>query len=270
MRAGFFVREPDGSVRSSQSYQEFNFPDRLAGILDRPPRERAMSLERPRPVYEPPAETVQAEPPVQAVQYDAPLFGQPAAAAIPQYAPYPDARRKWPWAIIALVIAIAVVAIVGLRFFGSRTAPQPISLAVVEHEGQLQIQWNHASSTIQNATRGSMEIVDGGEMNTLPLTAKDLAQGSLTYVRRSGDVQVRLIVTGSGGQQTEEASRFLGTPPETVDANEMDLLKVQRDALQDEVTRLRTQNGQQAARIQQLERTLVILQTRLGIPQNGR
>jgi fructose-bisphosphate aldolase class 1 len=104
----------------------------------------------------------------------------------------------------------------------------------------------------------------------VPLTPKDIAQGSFTYVRRSGDVQVRLIVTASGGQQTEEASRFLGTPPETVDANEMDLLKVQRDALQDEVTRLRTQNGQQAARIQQLERTLVILQTRLGIPQNGR
>jgi hypothetical protein len=40
---------------------------------------------------------------------------------------------------------------------------------------------------------------------------------------------------------------------------------VERDALQDEVTRLRLQSGQQAARIQQLERTLVILQSRLGI-----
>jgi hypothetical protein len=63
----------------------------------------------------------------------------------------------------------------------------------------------------------------------------------------------------------EEASRFLGTPPEGVDASEMDAMKVERDALQDEVTRLRAQTGQQAARIQQLERTLVILQSRLGI-----
>jgi len=46
---------------------------------------------------------------------------------------------------------------------------------------------------------------------------------------------------------------------------EMDALKVERDALQDEVTRLRGLTGQQAARIQQLERTLVILQSRLGI-----
>src|SRR5580692_8455719 len=37
MRAGFFVREQDGTVRSENSYLEFNFPDRLAGVLDRPP-----------------------------------------------------------------------------------------------------------------------------------------------------------------------------------------------------------------------------------------
>ena len=36
MRAGFFVREPDGSVRGERSYQEFNFPDRLTGVFDRP------------------------------------------------------------------------------------------------------------------------------------------------------------------------------------------------------------------------------------------
>jgi hypothetical protein len=64
-----------------------------------------------------------------------------------------------------------------------------------------------------------------------------------------------------------EASRFLGAAPAAPpgDNNETDALKVERDALQDEVTRLRQQSGQQAARIQQLERTLLILQSRLGI-----
>jgi hypothetical protein len=37
------------------------------------------------------------------------------------------------------------------------------------------------------------------------------------------------------------------------DANEMDVLQLEHDALQDEVTRLRTQNAAQAERIQQLE-----------------
>ena len=40
MRAGFFVREADGTVKSESSYLEFNFPDRLAGVLDRAPSSR--------------------------------------------------------------------------------------------------------------------------------------------------------------------------------------------------------------------------------------
>src|SRR3984957_20553699 len=40
MRAGFFVREADGTVKSESSYLEFNFPDRLAGVLDRAPGPR--------------------------------------------------------------------------------------------------------------------------------------------------------------------------------------------------------------------------------------
>jgi hypothetical protein len=158
-----------------------------------------------------------------------------------------------------------VLAVLGLRFLGPQLHVEPLSLSVIERDGQLQINWNHASQSIAGATAGTLEIVDGGEKRSIPLNRTELAQGSLTYMRRSGDVEVRLAVNTSGGGRMEEASRFLGTPPEGVDASEMDAMKVERDALQDEVTRLRAQSGQQAARIQQLERTLVILQSRLGI-----
>src|SRR6266849_4164333 len=46
MRAGFFVRESDGTVKTDHSYHDFQFPDRLAGMLDRPPRERAAQSDR--------------------------------------------------------------------------------------------------------------------------------------------------------------------------------------------------------------------------------
>ena len=270
MRAGFFVREPDGSVKGERSYQEFNFPDRVAGMLDRPPRERRPVMEAASeriataryPVQRETVETVEAPP--EPVEYEAPLFGQPARA-VPEYAPYPNTRRKIPWAIIAVVAAALVLAVLGLRFLGPQLHVEPLSLGVIERDGQLQINWNHASQSVAGATAGTLEIVDGGEKRSIPLNRSDLAQGSFTYMRRSGDVEVRLAVTTSGGGRMEEASRFLGTPPEGVDASEMDALKVERDALQDEVTRLRAQSGQQAARIQQLERTLVILQSRLGI-----
>jgi hypothetical protein len=281
MRAGFFVREPDGTVKGERSYQEFNFPDRLAGMLDRTPRERRPPMDPPPgdrlPTARYPAmpdgpglrETTDPresldEPP--AARFEAPLFGQPSRA-IPQYSPYPNTGRKIPWAIIGVVVAALLVAVGGLKYLGPQLNPEPLSLGMIEQNGQLQIQWNRASRTILNASGGTLEIVDGQDKRNIPMNRSELAQGSFTYARQSGDVQVRLTVTGSGGQPMVEASRFLGAAPAPPpgDTNETDALKVERDALQDEVTRLRQQSGQQAARIQQLERTLLILQSRLGI-----
>jgi hypothetical protein len=283
MRAGFFVREPDGTVKGERSYQEFNFPDRLAGVLDRTPRERRPILDPPladripsvrypaAPDATAPIETglIETRDPRETfdeprARFDAPLFGQPSRP-IPPYSPYPNTGRKIPWAIIGIVVAALVAAVAGLKYLGPQLNAEPLSLGMIEQNGQLQIQWNRGSRSILNAAAGTLEIVDGQDKRDIPLNHSELAQGSFTYARQSGDVQVRLTVTGSGGQPMVEASRFLGAAPAQGDTNEAEELKVERDALQDEVTRLRLQSGQQAARIQQLERTLVILQSRLGI-----
>lgn len=270
MRAGFFVREPDGTVNGERSYQEFNFPERLAGALDRTPRDRRPLVDSP-PADRPssgryPLQQEAADPREPSdeprLRYDAPLFGQPSHEG-PQYS-YPNTGRKIPWAIIGVVAAALLAAVAGLKYLGPQLNAEPLSLAVIEENGQLQIQWNHAARSILNAAGGTLEIVDGQDKRDIPMNRSELAQGSFTYARQSGDVQVRLTVTGSSGQPMVEASRFLGAAVQA-DTNETDEVKVERDALQDEVTRLRQQSGQQAARIQQLERTLVILQTRLGI-----
>jgi hypothetical protein len=266
MRAGFFVREPDGTVKTEGSYLEFNFPDRLAGILDRPARERP-SVSRyvaPPPSEETPSKDVRT--------FDAPTFGQPS---IPPYQPYATEvsdkpARTMPWTIIAIVVAVILAGILGLRYFGSNNIAEPVGLAVLEREGQLQIQWNRNAPALANTSRASLEIIDGTDKRIVALSVQDLTKGNFTYARKSGDVQVRLVLERSSGERIEEGSRFLGTAPQTVDANEMDLLKVQRDALQDEVTRLRQETQQQAERIQQLERTLTVLRSRLGIDQGKR
>lgn len=272
MRAGFFVREPDGTVKGERSYQEFNFPARLAGLSDRTPRERRPLMDPP-PADRFPSARYPVEPdgagpqePLQdpRTRYDAPLFGQPSRP-IPQYSPYPNTGRKIPWAIIGVVVAVLLAAVAGLKFLGPQLNAEPLSLGMIEQNGQLQIQWNRASRSILNASGGTLEIVDGQQKRDIPMNRNELAQGSFTYARQSGDVQVRLTVTGSGGPPMAEASRFLGAGPAQGDTNEAAELKLERDALQEEVTRLRQQSGQQAARIQQLERTLVVLQSRLGI-----
>ena len=60
----------------------------------------------------------------------------------------------------------------------------------------------------------------------------------------------------------QEASRFLGQAPVKVDPNEMGDLKKKRDDLEAEVERLTRQNREQEDKIQQLQRTVQIMQAR--------
>jgi hypothetical protein len=274
MRAGFFMRESDGAIRSEACYLEFNFPDRLAGVLDRPRPERGSS-ERPErrgaglrlegsavPVLGP------VDTPASGVAPASERMAAPHFALLDSSVPAGPRKARWPW-LVAWVLVLAALTVLGLRYFVLRPTVEPISLAVLEHEGQLQIAWNHSSRAVAQAIRGTLEISDGGDTKRIAMTPGDLQRGNLTYQRHSGDVEVRLIVEEEGGEKTQEASRFLGRPPEKPaenkeDAQPANALETQRSDVDAEVTRLRKQNEEQAARIQQLERIVKIMQTRSG------
>ena len=265
MRAGFFVRESDGTVQQERSYQEFNFPDRLAGVLDRNPER----IPRERPERRVPAfyREAAAPAPMEAMAPIAPLAAPPMFQQIagPQLMQPEAPRRKWAW--LAVWFAVVVVgAIVGARYWMLSAAPEPISLAVLERDGQLQIEWNRTAKPVAGAARGALDIIDGPDSKTVRLTAQQLASGHFTYARKSGDIQVRMTVEDASGAKTQEASRFLGRAPSApASSSELTDLQRRRDALEAEVNRLRRENDDQATKIQQLERTLRVLQARLGI-----
>jgi hypothetical protein len=259
MRAGFFVREADGTVRSERSYLEFDFPDRLAGVLDSVARrERLSPLDRRGA-----GSAAVAPVPRDSLPRDFPHDVQPQFAG-PRFLPMPPPKRKWGWLLAWLVLVIGLL-VFGVRFFMSRGVTEPVGLSVVERDGQLQIEWNHGANSVTAAAAGSLDIVDGADTRAVALTPQDLARGKFTYARKTGDIDVRMTVVDAKGTKLQEASRFLGGPPVGAETGELDALRQRRDQLEAELRRLRGQNAQQAARIQQLERTLRILQTRLGI-----
>lgn len=260
MRAGFFVRSDDGLVKGDSSALEFNFPDRLAALMDRPPdrapRERSGRQGRSVPSFY--RADAPAAPPELPVAELPPLDG-------PQLLRPAPPRRKWP-VLLAWAVVVLIAAVMGLRFWMLGSTSEPIALQVIEHDGQLQIGWNHSSKPVVAATGGSLEIVDGSDPRTIKLSHQDLAAGHFTYVRKTGDVQVRMAVQDQNGARTEEASRFLGPPPAAPrSAQEVAASEKERADLQAEIQRLKYANGSQAAQIQQLERTIRILSTRLGI-----
>ena len=269
MRAGFFVREADGTIRADRSYLEFNFPDRLAGVLERserPARGRQLGerMERRVPAYYR-AEAAAAPAPAPApARREAPPLAHLDSG--PQLlAPQPR-KRRWLWLAAWAVVLIAAV-VLGLRVWMPANSPEPLSLAVLERDGVLQIQWNRAAKPVATAVSGSLQITDGSDVRTVALTPQALASGEFGYQRKTGDIEVRLSVEDANGARREEASRFLGRAPGAVEKNSSDMAKLQRerDDLETEVRRLRQENQVQADKIQQLERTLRVLETRLGI-----
>jgi proteasome lid subunit RPN8/RPN11 len=264
MRAGFFVREHDGTVRSENSYLEFSFPDRLAGVLDRPPRPERGPVDRLPPAYavgEGGTATVPVRREITRAMHPPVL----ATLDLPQQPPAARPRAKWPW-LVGWVLAVAAIVLVLLQYVGVLSPhTATISLSVAERDGQLQIEWNHNAKPVTAAAGGSLAIVDGSDVRKVALSRDDLARGSFLYQRNSGDVEVRILVTTSAGEKLGEGeSRFLGRPPVKVDANQLQDLQRQRDELQAEVDQLKQENGEQAARVQELERTLRIMQARLG------
>ena len=266
MRAGFFVRDADGEVKTEQSYQEFNFPDRLAGVLDRPRAERVPGERERRPASPSGGAQVTAAAPV--------LVAPPAnerivdaRLAVADFSiPEPPKRSKWPW-IVAWAFVVAALAGAGLRYFVLTTNAEPIGLSVLEKDGQLQITWNHASHPVATASRGILDITDGSEQRPITLTTADLARGNFTYQRKTGDIEVRIIVEDLSGNKVEEASRFLGRPADAKDpAQPATPLETTKQEMEAENARLRLENANQARRIQVLERTLKIMSTRPGAP----
>jgi hypothetical protein len=271
MRAGFFVREADGTVKSENSYLEFNFPDRLAGVLDRAPGprpervqgERRLNVMPRSEAFQSSAGAVAAAKREAPPQRDipAPTFGQ--TSADPQTAQYPSgpSKKKWPW-LVGWAVLVILGAVFGLRYWMLRPAQEPISLSVLEHDGQLRIEWNHAARPVTAAVHGTLVINDGRNTQTYALTPRELTAGNYTYARKTGDVEVRMSVEDADGGKVQEASRFLGQPPVKVDPNEMGELKKKRDDLEAEVGRLTRQNREQEDKIQQLQRTVQIMQAR--------
>jgi hypothetical protein len=271
MRAGFFVRESDGAIRSDSCYLEFNFPDRLAGVLDRPRPERAVSGGAPlgeRPerrvtVIRNDSSAVPAFIPAEVPSIVPEKVPEPRFAMLDSSLPAGPKKSKWPW-LVAWTVMIIVLTVFGLRYFLLRTETEPVSLSVLEHEGQLQIGWNHNARPVVSAVRGTIEIADGTDTKRIALTPADLQKGSLTYQRHSGDVEVRLMVEEDNGEKVQEASRFLGRAPSVPEAPPVQALETKRDDIDAENNRLRQENAAQALRIQQLERIVKIMQTRQG------
>ncbi len=246
-RAGFFFREADGAVHAEKSYAEFKLTP--SGRTERPPEEMAAAPM----VLQAPAETAPTDTePAPAEPEPAPAEPEPERAAS-----YPRRSGLWKWYMAGLIaIAAAVAGAVGIWLL--QLPAQRFSLSATEAGDHLHIAWDRAAGPIRNAVRGTLEIEDHGVRTEARLTPADLRSGSITYLRQSGDIVVRLKVEQAGRAPVEEVTRFLkagaGGPPPAAPPPAVPLHDPAKEAMQREAAAMRTRIVQQDAQLSKLEK----------------
>src|ERR1019366_9024562 len=218
VRATFFFREADGSVQASSSRHEFIVKP-VSGKQDmRLPADGAPADTAPHltePALRKPA------PPDPAPQPPA-ISRHPLSQPEPRPSPAPRAASRYPqllWVCSAAGIAVAVaVALMPPRPGGSR-ASAGLSVRDLGVGNQLRIDWNHSSRVIQQGQSGALEIEDGSVKWHEELSQEYLRAGSITYLRTTGSVLVRLLVRGADQSTLSETSLYRGPPPPVATAD---------------------------------------------------
>jgi hypothetical protein len=207
VRAGFFFREPDGSIHAKATRQEFVIPPKRRKPVARLQQDDdAVKSDCHAPAVHLPAARSLALQTLSA-------FCEPASKTneiINGHAPataFPRLRWLWVMAILALVSAAASYWLASFRHDSG------FSLRALDVGGQLRIEWNRDAWAIRNGAGGVLEIEDGSGKVRNELSRDEVRAGSVTYVRNTGNVLVLLRVRVAR-DNVMETTRFLGSPPQ--------------------------------------------------------
>ena len=235
VRATFFLRAPDGSVQASSSRHEFivrpvsGKPD-MRLPADGAPADTAPHL----------AETALPEPvPPDPGPQPPGISRHPLSQPEPRPSPAPRAASRYPqllWVCSAAGIAVAVAVVLALMAprTGHSRASAGLSVRDLGVGNQLRIDWNHSSRVIEQGQSGALEIEDGLVKWHQELPQEYLRVGSVTYLRTTGSVLVRLLVRGADQSTLSETSLYRGPPPPVATAFKIGTGSDDRSAKEDE------------------------------------
>ena len=173
---------------------------------------------------------------------------------------------RWLW-ILPVLLVIGVVGFLLMQ--KTATAPmQSFSLRVAPEGDTVEISWDPDSVPVRDAQRAYIEIQDGPDKKRLSLTPEQLHSGKTTYARRTGDIALEMNLVDAGGRQNHEFARLVAQPVPSPNPTPVDTELPAESGLKTEVDLLKEQVRKQAARADQAEGVVRILQNRLQVDES--
>ncbi|MEO8129547.1 MAG: hypothetical protein ABJF23_02400 [Bryobacteraceae bacterium] len=197
-RFAFYLRGAGGVLQGDAPQATFT--------LQPPAKEESKYGNRPDP---PPVTTLAvvappAAPPVEPDSIHA--VSHEVIRASPRSKP----RRGWMVAVAAILLSVSAAVLVR-NWFPAKREAAPMWLHLGEAGSQLMITWNRSSPTVAQARSAEILIIDGGrQAATVPLDKESLKWGTITYLRHSGNVEVRMRVQTQADRVLEQSVRFIG------------------------------------------------------------
>jgi proteasome lid subunit RPN8/RPN11 len=142
---------------------------------------------------------------------------RPVEFVPPAFMRQPEPRshsRTWMLLAVFLLVAAGTAAYFTSDYWMTALASKPayLHLKVFDTDGQLRIEWDRESLAPQDVQGGTLEIVDGVSMTSIPLDGAKVRMGSFQYARRSEMVEIHLAVRTPRGP-IEEFTSFIGQAP---------------------------------------------------------
>jgi hypothetical protein len=234
--------------------------------------ESPKTVHRPvRPVENPPAEKTMVEnPPIERAPIEE-LAIDAGPAEPPSFTMQGSSfgGAKWLW-IGLFVLALALV----IFLITQRTASPAVGsfgLRVAAMGDSIEISWDRDSTPVWNGQRASIKIEDGPDTKQLSLSSGQLRAGKANYSRETPDVAIEMIIYDSAGHDSHEFARFIAPAPYAPSAapssqsTDVNQLRSERDSLASQVQKLKEDVRKEAARADQAEDLVRILENRLKI-----
>jgi hypothetical protein len=109
------------------------------------------------------------------------------------------------------------------------------------------VHWDRNAAAIQSSVAGELIVVDGSHVTRIPLGVDSLNSGTLAYVRRTGNVEVRLRARSQDNELHEAVAHFAGPAPEPVtvtrsveEDGSVERMRAEVERLNGELTRMRS------------------------------
>ncbi|MBZ5612314.1 MAG: hypothetical protein LAP38_29020, partial [Acidobacteriia bacterium] len=181
--------------------------------------------------------------------------------------------ERWLW-LLPVVLVLGVIAfVVYHKTAGSvgSSSVAPIALRIAGQGRNVQISWDQNAAPIQTADHAVIKIQDGPATSEIALSSDKLHSGPASYLRRSNDVGFDMTVYTQAGSEVHEYARLVvqespaSAPSSGIESPDASQLRIQRLEYEAQIKQLKEDARKQAARADQLQDVVRILQNRMSV-----